>query len=35
MSIVFQEVVTVGALLSFAAAVALWGEGIVHIFSVY
>jgi hypothetical protein len=35
MSTVFQEVMTVSALLSFAAAVALWGEGIVHIFVVY
>jgi len=35
MSIVFQEVVTVGALLSFAAAVVLWAEGILHILAVY
>jgi len=35
MSIVFQEIVTVSALLSFAAAVVLWAEGIIHIFAVY
>ncbi len=35
MGIVFQEVVTVSALLSFAAAVVLWAEGIIHIFAAY
>ncbi len=33
MGIVVQEVVSVGALVSFVAAIALWADGITHIFA--
>ncbi len=35
MSIVLQEVVSVSALLSFAAAIIMWSEGFIHLFSAY
>jgi len=34
MSSVFREVATVSALMSFAAAIIMWAEGIVHVFHV-
>jgi hypothetical protein len=33
MEIVFQEVLSVGAILSFAAAVILWADGLIHVFA--
>jgi hypothetical protein len=35
MGIVVQEVVSVGALVSFFAAIALWADGIAHILAVF